>query len=288
MVEQAALGNGPIEITDANGALVSIPVSALFFDSGTLKARGTRYAANKAAFDALLAYLALEGIVKPSAVAVAAAPAAVVTAKKKGKAGNDIQVVIANPRQDPADNTRTIFDATVTQTDRYRDISPLALEDLLGGSATTGSLANAVFLQSTSSTAASGATPATIVLPKVGVVAATGATAEATVPRATGAGNAFKLRFRNPDTAAVMTVEITDVAATTFGMVVTWTKSVTGIAIGDLGTTANFGNVIDVAGPPPAGGTPTIAPAAGTVVLTGGADAAAATNAAGTVLAASA
>lgn len=275
MVTNAAKGNGPIEIMDSGGSLVAIPLSSVFFDDGVIKGQGATYLANKAAFDALLAYLADQKIVEPAPGVIQPPAAALISAKKAGAAGNDIRVTFANPRPDPADNTKTIFDATLTQTDAYTNVAPADLGTTLGTSAATGSPAAAAFLSSAAAAA---------VLPKAGTYAATAA-GVVSVPKNAGAGNAFQLTFRNVDAAAVMTAEVADVGPTAFTLRTTWTRTVVGTDIASIASAANFGALITVSGPPPAGGAPTLPPAAGTVVFAGGADSAAATAATATVLA---
>lgn len=271
MAKTGVRGTGPIELTD-NGNLVVLPLSALSYDNGSVTASGPVYTAHKALFDELFKYLAAEGLIVAGETPPPV-PAAVITATQPGGAGNDIEIAFANVRPNPSDNTQTIFDATLVQRDAYERLDPAQLGAVLGTSAATGSPAGLVFLSSTG-------TPQ---LPKDGTYAADGS-GVVKVPKATGSGNAFQLTFRVVDAAAAMTVEITgsDALTSIFELVARWAKTVTGLQISELGSNANFGAFVTETAPD--GGSLAV-PAPGTVVLTGGADAADAKPASATAMA---
>lgn len=273
MAKTGVRGTGPIELIDSAGRLVALPLSTLFYDDGVLKASGALYAANKAVVDALLGYLASEGLVVPD-VQPPPVPAAVITAKQSGAAGNDIAITFADVRPDPADNAKTIFDATLEQRDAYERLEPATIGDVLGTSASTGSPAGLVFLSSS----------ATPTQPQDGTYAADGSGVVKVPKDGSASGNAFQLKFRVVDAAATMTVEVSgsDAATGTFNLVARWTRTVTGVEITALDSNTNFGAMIVVAAPD--GGSLAV-PAAGTLILAGGADAAQATAASAVAMA---
>ncbi|HEX2047665.1 MAG TPA: hypothetical protein VHF27_07870 [Acidimicrobiales bacterium] len=279
MANAVARGNGPVEVVNASGALISIPLSSITFDdTGRAVGSGQLYADNQALLDPYLARLVRDGLLEPGPQPPPV-PILVITAKTAGAIGNDISIGFANLRPDPSDNTRKVFDATLTQVDTYRDlVADNSIKAVLGSSTGTGSRPGLVFVSS-------GAAP--ISLPKVGTYAPDGG-GEFTIPKSTGAGNAFKLKLRAVDAAATSSVEILssteDPAPGRFTLVASWSRTIVGVKVTDLDSAANFGPFITVKGPD---GTspPTTPPPPGSVVLSGGSDQAAAQPASATVTA---
>lgn len=270
MAQVPAVSSSPIAVMDVvSGTQLSLPLSAVYFEAGEVKAKGNLYTANKAVFDAFLKHLTTTGVVKAGAPAPTS-PAMVISAKRGGAKGNFIQVQFknfgsgANPK----------FDATVTETNNYPNLTPETVQGVLGSSASTGSAAGLVFV--------AGAAPTE--LPKAGTyaLAMDGAAASVEIPKNAGAGAAFKLQARTDGAdGALIKVTISNVDTTkkTFTLEAVWTKSAAAkIAPEDIGTT--FAYAIDVA--PPEGGA-LRTPQAGTTTLGGGADAAEARKASAVV-----
>jgi hypothetical protein len=263
---------GPVELVVGLGQQISLPLSSLFFEDGMLKASGALYTANKAAVDSWLQYLAGRGLITP---APAAAPkqALLVAAKNPGSTGNDIVIVISALRADPADATKQIFDAKLTQTDTYENLTKDTVKTILGTAAafTSGDRPGLVFVST------SGATS----VPKEGTY--TPATFVVDLPPNTGSGTAFKLTYRVQDAAATATAKISDLDLDTgtFTLVATWAKAVAGIRVPALGTSFSDHVVVTL----PGGGAATDAdvPAPGTVLLAGGSDSASAIKASAAV-----
>jgi hypothetical protein len=265
MAKTHVRGTGPVEITDKNGNLASLPLTAVYFEAGQIKAEGSLYTANQKAFDPLLQYLADQGLLLPD-VEPPPVAALVITAENPGAAGNHIQLDFGNVQ---VGANKTVFDATLTQRDTHDHLTSTDLAGVLGTN--VGTSAELVFLSTSGTT-----------LPADGTYTAD-ATGVVTVPQAGAAGKAFTLTFRVPDAAASMTVDISNSDATTgtFDLSAAWSKKAAGIDADGLNT--SFGKMITVASPQ--GGTPTTVPAPGTVVLSGGADPAAAKPASATAMA---
>lgn len=252
---------GPLEFTDGGEQFV-IPLSALYFDSGTnqLKTDSPLYAKHKATIDAWLSYLQDNGTVTPAPQPPPAA-AMVIAAADSGSSGNDISIAFANVRVDP--NTHdTIFDATLTQTDTYPGLTPDTVKDVIGTSAGGGSRPGLVFVSSGGAPTqpANGSTPLT-----------GGPPFTADLSDGVG-GTAFSVRSKSDDADAADTTVTISAAADpgdpgTFTLTATWTKQVTGIQAADLET--SFAYEITVVAPPAGQLLP---PSPGTVALRGGSD----------------
>jgi len=262
---------GPIEFL-AGTQQISLPLSALYFENGKLKAAGPLYTAHQADADKWLQYLADQGLVTPAA-APPPKQALLITAKNAGSQGNDIHIAIANVRPDPGDATKQIFDATLTQTDTYAGLTKDTIKDVLGTTSafTSGSRPGLVFVSS-------GGVPD---LPQAGTYAPNNS-GVVSVPK-DGGGNAFQLTYRVGVTGATASVQIANVStdAGTFSLVATWTKTATGIYVTQLAT--SFPDHIAVTKPDGSAANDTDVPAPGTVFLAGGSDAASAQNASAAV-----
>jgi hypothetical protein len=267
MARTSAITNGPVLFTDSDGRYVALPPSALYFENGVLHAAGPEYDAHKKDADVWLAFLQSSGEARPGPPAPVV-PAVRLTAVRPGPAGNGITVTVTDPRPDPVDSKKSVFDASVVQSDPPRTVAADAtLGDTLGTSATSGAAPGLVFLSSTGA-------PKT---PKAGTYTADDA-GVVKVAAASGSAAAFELTFRGtPDKDAERTVTIGEPAADGFTLAARWRKTVTGLHVDALGAAAGFGALI--AAEDPAGGTPKATPEAGTVVLRGGAEARQATKA---------
>jgi hypothetical protein len=275
MAKSPAIINGPVEVMEPNsGKLLSLPVSDIYFEDSQIKAQGSLYTANQSLFDAFLAHLVKSGAVTPGPQSPTK-PVMVLKAKTAGSTGNTILAVFSN--FDSGTNPK--FDATVSETDTYLALTPGTLQTILGTTASNGTRPGLVF--------APGAAPASTAVPKAGVYAmaitapATAATVD--IPLNSGAGTAFQLQAKADGADGALTaVEIKDVDATarSFTLVATWKKTPAAKVLpADLSST--FSYEIEVT--PPEGAAAVGTPAAGSVLLSGGADASAAVKATATV-----
>jgi hypothetical protein len=272
MARTRALANGPVELTDSSGKQISLPLTAIFFDGNAVKAEGDLYTANKALLDPWLAYLAAIGWLFPDAQPPVKT-AMVIAAKDPGSNGNFIQIVFSN--FDETDPNDPKFDTTVTETNLYTGLTPPTVQTVLGANAGSGTKPGLVFVP--------GAAPTD--LPKAGSypLTVTGANtfAAADIPKDSGAGNAFTVQAKADGADGAQTkVEIKDVdtSASTFTLAANWDKTANQITSSQVGS--NFAYLITVAAP--VGGSIS-APAAGTITLNGGSDAASAASASAAV-----
>jgi hypothetical protein len=273
MAKTPAAASGPLEFTDEGEQFV-IPLSHLYFDAaGALKTDSTLYAQHQARIDAWLDYLKKQGLVTP-APQPPPAPAMVIKAKDRGSAGNNITLTFSNPRKDAQHND--IFDASLTETDTYPDLTPDTIKDVLGPAPGSGSKPGLVYVSSAGAPTQ----------PADGDYQL-GGNGPYTVDVHDVHGNvAFTLTSKAQNAEALHTaVHITGAAdpnkPNTFTLVAEWTKQpAVGITPGAL--EGNFAYEITVS--PPEGGQ-LRAPAPGTVALRGGSDAQGPTTAAVTVTA---
>lgn len=256
MANKPAVSNGPIEITDNFGKQLSIPLSALYFDSaGSIKAdHWPTYSATPSiqpAVNSWLGYLVDQGLLSPGA-APAPVPAFQLQARDAGSNGNFITVSFTNiaPAAKPAD---TKVDASVTETDTYTFLSPSTISGVLGASAGTGTRPGLVFLASKNPS-----------LPVAGSGVLAGNPPQFVVP---GAFTLQGVHSEADATLTTVTIQDVDASAQTFTLIVSWQKSATGVKLSDLD--GQFKYVVDII--PPAGGF-TVPPAAGVVTLAGGTD----------------
>jgi hypothetical protein len=264
MARTPALTNGPVEFTDSKGNQVSLPLSSIFFDGNTIHAEGPLYTANQAAADDWLTYLAKIGEIVPDANPPSKT-AMVIQAKAAGSTGNLIQVQFSN--LDDTDPNDVKFDAAVTETDTYTQLTPGTVQAALAAQPGLVSVPGS---------------PATE-LPKPGAyalaVSAPNTPASVDIPKNSGAGNAFTVQARTDAADGALTqVTIKDVTATTFTLVAAWKKTATQITAANVGATFDYEITVSA----PTGGALS-APAAGTVTLSGGSDAAPANEASAVV-----
>lgn len=260
------VANGPISFSDAQGRAFSIPLSLLYFDGGgTIQAdTWPLYGDHQALIDDWLPYLQEQGLIREGE-APAPVEAMIVKAQDPGAAGNTILLNIGNVHPDPADNTVTRFDATVTETNSYPGLAVETVKTVLGTGAGSGSKPGLVFVSS----AGDPELPKAGSYPLAGGGAGTPATAD--IPNQDESATAFSLTARKEGgDGDLITVEINavDTAASTFTLTATWAKSATDLEAGELAAAFDYEITVD----PPASGT-LAAPAAGEYALSGGADA---------------
>jgi hypothetical protein len=285
MAKTGVLGNVPISFfITATRSQVSIPLSALIFEDGTLKISPAANRPDLLALSGLpvwLDYLASQGVVV-AAPTTPAPQALVFKAVDTGVTGNDVTVEIVYP---PATTTYT---AKVTKTDRYVGLTKATLAGVLGTATpavvgTQPGLVQVKDMTAFTGPAAGTATPD----PTVTV----GPAEFAVINFDFGSGNKLALaasRAGADGKKITVTLAVTDAPSGTFSLTATWTTTITidTTALPSAWATAFLaaGYVLTV-GPPPAG---TLGlPQAGVYVLSGGADAAPAAQATATALAGS-
>lgn len=261
----------PVAFTDRTGNQWFIPISSIQFEDGMARVIVTalppQLAGSKTAIEARLKALAETGVLTRG-TETPPEPAMKVEANSAGATGNLVAVEVSNVRPDPANATRTIFDATVTETNTYTGLTVATVENTLGSSAGTG-----LVYADTNSAAA---------LPKAGEYMLTpgaNATARALldVPKTDSNPGAFKVRSRGTGADGALTkVTIADVDSTagTFAMTVVWSKTVANLDT--AGVAAAFSYAVAITAPD--GGALKV-PAAGIYNLAGGKDAQTATKA---------
>jgi hypothetical protein len=270
MAKTPVTGHGPIEFTD-DGEQVVIPLSDFYLDdNGALTSESTLYtnATSKAAVDLWLKQLQADGEVK-AATLPPPAPAMVITAKAPGAAGNNIVVTVSN-----VDANAGTFDAEVEEQETYEGLTKDTVKNVLGTAAGGGMSPGLVFVSS----AGAPTQPANGVYP---IIADPGGSGNYIADIGDGAGGtAFSAQSRAVDAEATNTVvEIKDANPNTFTLVATWKKP-KAVGLQPTGLQGSFTYEITVAAP--AGGQLGL-PAAGTVALRGGANAAAPATASATV-----
>jgi hypothetical protein len=186
----------------------------------------------------------------------------VITAASPGSTGNFIQITFTGFKPD-VDPAKTKFDVTVIETDTYTGLKPSTIQGILGVSAGAGTLPGLVFVPVIDTT----------LMPTAGDYPMVAGTQVQVPKNGGGIGNAFSLQAKTAtdgtdEARTKVTIKDVNVADKTFTLVATWTKSATGIKAGDIQT--NFAYEITVAAP---SGLPLVAPAPGSVTLSGGADA---------------
>jgi len=275
MAKLAALAADPVGFTEpSSGNQIFIPASLIYFEDGAAKFMppAGMPSGSSDAIGKWLTVLAREGIIKPDTQAPPI-PAMVITAKDAGSAGNTIVVAITNVRPKPTDASKTIFDATVTETNTYVGLTPTTLKTTIGTVAGDGEKPGLVFVSSAANS----------VQPKDGDYALTGEPAKVDVLKANGSAGGFELTAKAAGADGALTKATVSGAADptapdTFSLVVVWTKSAANIEASEL--QGQFAYEITVAAPP--GGT-LAAPAAGTYILSGGGEAQAAAKASASI-----
>lgn len=251
-----AMGTGPISFVDGNQSQQELPLSSVFFyTSGPDASSWPNFTSNAATITMLLAQMVSQKYLAPGTQSFSMT----VTAAVAGAIGDSIQVAFAPSA------TAGKVDVTVTATEVYSGLTPTTIGGVLG--IVQGSATGLVYL----SAAGDGSMP--VAFPSEGGTGKLGATMEAAISDGTTAGGAFTVAATNQaDTAdaEIITVTVAPASGTTpasFTLTASWTKTQTGITLSSLLTTNPFAYVVSFAGQP----VPLIA--AGTVTLSGGADA---------------
>jgi hypothetical protein len=285
----SVVGSGPVELTLSTGQFVSIPLSALYFDTdGTLKADNWPPLKNYPGGDqevikSWLAHLVTNNLVT-KLVAAPPKPAMVVKATDPGSAGNSVQVQTKVTKVDP-DPTKTTFDITITETDTYTGLSAATIKNVLGTEKAPGSgLVHVV-----DASVKPGLVPDQAKSPyKLPAPGAPGAAPRVDVVDASNAV-VFTLEAKKPGPdgkGTTVTITNVDTNAKTFALTATWTKkTATGVTVATLQQgTAGLGLGYEVNIAPPTGVTYSV-PKDGTVTLTGGYDGTPPANASATIFA---
>ena len=278
----AALTNGPIGFTDAQGKQIFIPLSVIYFDTaGAIKVdQWPPYKANKVnktAVDAWLQYLSQSGVIVPD-TAPAPKAAMLIKSKDPGTAGNSIHLAFSNITLDANNPGNSTLDATLSETNTYTGLKPSTIAGVIGTDApTVGSQSGLVHLKGLTATA----------LPKNGDYQLTGGTAVVAatkdIDKNSGSGAAFTVEAKRvgaDGSNTKVTIKDVDTAAGTFTLIASWTKTLTGVKVSDIA--AGCAYEVEISAPP---GGVLAAPVAGTITLSGGADTQAATPASTVVLA---
>ncbi len=300
MSERKAIGDGPVVFFDDEGRQISIPLSAITIDGGTVKVDQVEPAEP---LETWLKFLVTQGRLTPD-TAPAAPVALVATAAVSGANGNTISVNIAKNNANP-----TLIDVTVTETDMYEGLtiadklSPSYLPTVIGvggtpavgGGAgtpgTSGARPGLVRVTPTAIDPPLGATPADPIAAKKETNAPNWTFASG--PGAAPSSFSLEPRILDPASATTSwTVEVKDIlpvagaARSTFTLAVTWRKTVTLAPTDDsaalLTKLASLGLAVTIKAPD---GAPAKLPALGTFTLRGGADVAAAKAATATLVA---
>lgn len=291
----SALGNVPLEYTDANGKQISIPLSALKFTNGQLSVDSSKWptpsgSATLPGFvTSMLTNLAQQGVIVPAPVP-SPKPAMAVTAKDPGSAGNNIVLTFAvtTPNLDP---TQVKFSMTVTETNTYTGLSltPAAktyVETVLGSDTVTSpspGLAHVIHASLGATGTPALPSPATFKVnnppsPKARLdVKSTDAT-----PKLLFTLEAKKAG-KDGELTSVLSVGANAGDATLFDLSIQWTKQVNNLTLANVA--ANTGALsYEVAVAAPSSGIFSI-PQANSVQLSGGADGASPTAASAIVFA---
>ncbi|HEV2956310.1 MAG TPA: hypothetical protein VGY55_11565 [Pirellulales bacterium] len=292
MSEAAVIGREPVSLLTSTGQQVSIPLTALYFDSnGKLHAdRWPLYSKFSADVDPWLAYLVKTGELTPAASPPPVA-AMTITAADAGPAGNNIEVNFKNIVPDsanPPDPGKGTFDVDVVETDTYTGLSydstkstdPNFISNVLGIADQDGKVTKAGTRPGLVLVLA-GDTPAQ---PSNNPPLTFSVTAPATAATAAVAAN-FHLVAKKPGADGkntTVTISSVDTGAKTFSLKAVWTLNATNKKLSDLSNLAGYEISVTV---PAVGSTITALPAAGAVKLTGGAAAQSASNASATVYA---
>lgn len=261
MAQAAAILNTPIEIT-SNGKQVFLPASSIFFQDGLISAKGPIYTAYKSEFDALLKHQVKAGLIRQGP-APETKPAMLLKAKSAGSNGNSILLQFTNFDA----STPAKFDTLVEESNVYIKLKPDDIQKTLGSTATNGARPGLVFVP--------GAAPAANAVPAAGSYALKvggGTSATVEIPLKAGSGTAFTLEAKGAGAdgeATVVEIKDVDDAAKTFTLLATWTKTVAGTAA--TGLAAALAYELQVA--PPDGAATVGTPVAGTIFLSGGANA---------------
>jgi hypothetical protein len=250
-----------VTILASDGRQVSIPISALSFDTTqpTQVIVTPSLGAHQADAQKWLNYLATIGALVPG-TAPPPALAMSFTATNPGSAGNRITVTIAYP-----DPTQPLFNVTATETDTYTGLTPATLKAVLGTETIAGMTPGLV-------RALDAETPTLIPDPVTATLATTGPTVPAAVVLQSGGSNAFTLQAREvgSDGTLITVVVSAGAVAGSFNLAVGWTKTVQNVALATAASQlAALSYLVTVSAP--TSGTFAL-PIAATLLLAGGVD----------------
>jgi hypothetical protein len=271
MASTPAMGNGPFEFTDGNGRHWSIPLTAFnFVGAQVVVDSAWQFLTNVQPAKSYLAYAVSVGAISP-APAPSPFPAMVIQAVTPGTGGNNIQVsvaisnVVTSPPTD--DPTLTPFSLTVTETDTYASLTAATIQTALQNQ---GGLVQATSVDSTGSPL-SASDSLTLTGPP-------GAPAQLEVHGSGSPSLVFTLVAKSSgadgeSTQVTITPDISSPPSSgqeTFKLVVSWTKTVTGITLATLDTLVNSQLGYQITVSKPNSGAYSV-PAAGSSTLSGGA-----------------
>lgn len=262
-----ATGNGPFEFTNSQGKQISIPLSAIKFDSNgqpVVNSTWKSYVTTQPG-QALLAYAVKEGLLAPQPQP-SPFPAMVIGAADPGSCGNNITVAVtisgvttSPPSNDP---TLTPFSLMVTETDTYTNQTASTIASTLASSGGLVQIVGPV---------------------NQGVPAHQSGTLGGSPPQYSVLGSGsppgwvFKLGAKHnvPDasrTQVSVTPNLTsppDPGAGTFTLTVTWPKTVNGITLPTLESMIQSQLSYEITVSKPSSGAYSL-PAAGSTTLAGG------------------
>jgi hypothetical protein len=272
------LGSGPIGFTDGNGNQRFIPLSALNFVNREIKVDNwSLYTTNKTLVDALLKDLVEGGFLLPGTEAPIK-PAMLIESAISGAAGNHIQVTFSNIVVDSTTPANSTFDCTITAKDTYSGLSldftsSSFIKKVLGTETITGIIPSLVHLKDADKPS----------LPQKGIYDLTGGGDNTKASKAIDgdpSGTAFTLESsKNGSDGQYIRATVADnPTAQNLTLVVEWKQPVIkGIKVADLpNKLSGNGLVLKVSKPE---GANFAIPTAGTIILSGGADAKVATTA---------
>jgi hypothetical protein len=267
MATAPALGNGPVDYTDANGEQHSIPLSKLDFKDGAIEDSGW----SDPGLLKLLTYLQRQSLLSPGPQAPAV-PAMILQAATPGAAGNNVEVAVTKVSID-----KKTFSMTVTETDVYKGLTPASIQTVIGGGGHPGTSPGLVIV---SAQTAGNPMPAQSTV-EHNLAGPDGSGDYVLDIPQKAAGVAFTVKATRPSVDAPnITVRIDNATASTFDLVAVWSKSADKLAPTDVVT--QFGYELAVTAPPGGLLTPNVA----TIGLAGGSEPVGAVTAKATLIAA--
>jgi hypothetical protein len=272
MANTPATGNGPFEFTSSAGKQISIPLSAFTFDAaGNIVVDSAwQPLTNAQPGSALLAHAVKEGLIAPTAVA-SPFPAMIIKAADPGAGGNNITVtvVVSTIVTSPPTNDPTLvpFSLTVAENDNYTGLTAATVENVLGSSAVTGSSPGLVQVVHGS------VDPTGVPTLQNGVLL--GSPAEFDVVGSGSPGTVFILMAKRSGDSGPTKIKITPNVASppsanpTFSLLVSWTRTVSGITLPNLHAMVQSALGYEITVSKPSSGAYSV-PTAGVTTLSGG------------------
>jgi hypothetical protein len=283
MAQRVAVGNGPVAYFTDDGQRVLLPLSEIYFDGNDVKTRTTAPA--PASLANWLKYLVAQGRLVPGAAPIPGS-AMVLTAAAAGATGNSIVVRV---KPNSADDTK--IDITVTETNKYTNLTVASLPTVLGIAGATAAGSNPGLVRFQEPAAGAGTPPDPAEGP-ASIVSPAGALPAWKIvgPLPASTTTSFILEARGAGSEkGTMTISVANVVgptgAKTFTLNVVWTKTITIAVVADL-TTAVTDLAYAVRVSEPTGGGGYQLPREGTITLRGGAPPVQAAQATATLLAA--